>query len=291
MAQSNFDSELSNVTNAIEQLEESLKRSFVHSTPKTGVSKGKIIKRKSDSGVSNTLYPNEQSDNTVLVGTDLKGQNSTSHQINFEHAETLPLSYTPGTKQSKNDQSKKSVKIKEEKLAIDNGVKKEEKLLENDKNKPFNELARSKEIDKSKERNSNQGVKCKPATYDGLSSWIDFKSHFDMVAIINDWSEIQKGLYLAVSLRGPAQAILGDLPSELRSDYETLTSALEERFSLPSQTELYRVQFRERRKKASESLPEMGQSISRLANLAYPTAPRDVREIPSNGRLNAQCVA
>jgi arginine decarboxylase-like protein len=32
-----------------------------------------------------------------------------------------------------------------------------------------------------------------------------------MVAKVNNWSLEQKGLYLAVSLRGQAQAILGDL--------------------------------------------------------------------------------
>ena len=28
----------------------------------------------------------------------------------------------------------------------------------------------------------------KPATFDGTSSWIDYKSHFDMCADINSWS-------------------------------------------------------------------------------------------------------
>jgi hypothetical protein len=99
-----------------------------------------------------------------------------------------------------------------------------------------------------------------------------------MVAKVNNWSLEQKGLYLAVSLRGQAQAILGDLPHEDQSSYDILVNALEERFASPSLTELYRVQFRERKKKASESLPELGQVLRRLSNLAYPTAPRDVRE-------------
>ncbi|VDI69714.1 Hypothetical predicted protein [Mytilus galloprovincialis] len=77
---------------------------------------------------------------------------------------------------------------------------------------------------------------------------------------------------------GQAQAVLGDLPSEKRQNFSDLVSALEERFAPSSQTELYRVQFKERRQKASESLPELGQSIRRLSNLAYPTAPLDVRE-------------
>ena len=125
---------------------------------------------------------------------------------------------------------------------------------------------------------SKFAVKFKPATYDGSGSWLDYKSHFEMVSIVNDWNYTQKGLYLAVSLRGQAQAILGDLPPDMKSDYETLLCALEERFAPPSQTELYRAQFREKRQKSSETLPELGQAIRRLANLAYPTAPRDVRE-------------
>jgi hypothetical protein len=99
-----------------------------------------------------------------------------------------------------------------------------------------------------------------------------------MVAKVNNWPLEQKGLYLAVSLRGQAQAILGDLPHEDQSSYDILVNALEERFVPPSLTELYRVQFRERKKKASESLPELGQVLRRLSNLAYSTAPRDVRE-------------
>ncbi|CAG2223335.1 unnamed protein product [Mytilus edulis] len=54
--------------------------------------------------------------------------------------------------------------------------------------------------------------------------------------------------------------------------------SLEERFSPANQTELYRTQYRSRRQKASESLPELGSDIRRLANLSYPTAPNDVRE-------------
>ncbi|VDI07375.1 Hypothetical predicted protein [Mytilus galloprovincialis] len=41
---------------------------------------------------------------------------------------------------------------------------------------------------------------------------------------------------------------------------------------------LYRVQFKERRQKASETLPELGQSVRRLSNLAYPTAPLELRD-------------
>ena len=42
---------------------------------------------------------------------------------------------------------------------------------------------------------------------------------------------------------------------------------------------MYKTQLRERRQKATESLPELGQDVRRLTNLAYPMAPTDVREI------------
>jgi hypothetical protein len=42
--------------------------------------------------------------------------------------------------------------------------------------------------------------------------------------------------------------------------------------------ELYRVQIKERKQRASESLPELRQTIRRLVNKAYPTAPGEVRE-------------
>ncbi|CAG2234439.1 unnamed protein product [Mytilus edulis] len=91
-------------------------------------------------------------------------------------------------------------------------------------------------------------------------------------------STSDKGLYLAVALRGQAQGILGDLPIDKQQNYKALVNALEQRFAPPNQTELYRVQLTERRQKASESLPELGQSIRRLINQAYPTVPEDVRD-------------
>ena len=38
---------------------------------------------------------------------------------------------------------------------------------------------------------------------------IYYKSHFDAYEQINEWSQKKKRLYLAVSLRGQAQGVLG----------------------------------------------------------------------------------
>ncbi|CAG2225914.1 unnamed protein product [Mytilus edulis] len=79
-------------------------------------------------------------------------------------------------------------------------------------------------------------------------------------------------------LRGQAQGVLGNIPTDKRQDFKELVRSLEERFSPANQTELYRTQLRKRRQKAFESLPDLGQAITRLTNLAYPTAPNEVRE-------------
>ena len=66
-------------------------------------------------------------------------------------------------------------------------------------------------------------TKVKPATYDGASSWLDYKAQFDVCAQLNSWTENEKGLYLAVSLRGQAQGIIGNLGKS--NDYKELVKA------------------------------------------------------------------
>lgn len=141
--------------------------------------------------------------------------------------------------------------------------------LKSDVNRTLNETNRE-------ERDSKLTVK--PATYDGSSSWLDYKCHFEACASVNVWNEEKKGLFLALSIRGQAQAVLGDLPRDRGQHYETLVRYLQERFSPPNQTELYRVQLKKRRQRPLKTLSELGQAIRRLTNLAYPTAPGEVRE-------------
>ena len=70
------------------------------------------------------------------------------------------------------------------------------------------------------------GVKMKPATFDGSTSWLDYKTHFDMCVELNGWSIVQKGLYLAVSLRGHARGVVGNLPAEDINNFERPIKAL-----------------------------------------------------------------
>lgn len=58
----------------------------------------------------------------------------------------------------------------------------------------------------------------KATTYDASGSWLDYKTHFNTVGKLNEWTEEEKGLFLAASLRGQAQAVLGNLPVD-NTDY------------------------------------------------------------------------
>ena len=55
------------------------------------------------------------------------------------------------------------------------------------------------------------------------------------------WTETEKGLYLASSLRGLAQGVLGNQPRDDRQNYAKLVKALQDRFAPLNQTELYRL--------------------------------------------------
>ena len=133
------------------------------------------------------------------------------------------------------------------------------------------------ERDTSPQRQPKKKIDIKPASFDGTNSWKDYKSHFDACAKINNWSIEEKELFLAVSLRGQAQGVLGDLHEDTNRHYYVLVKALEERFA-----PLNRQSFIEcncaRGVKRRQSQLELGQAIRRLVNQAYPTAPGDVRE-------------
>ncbi|CAC5376490.1 unnamed protein product [Mytilus coruscus] len=120
--------------------------------------------------------------------------------------------------------------------------------------------------------------KKKPALYDGESNWEDYLVQFELIAAINKWSDIEKALELATSLRGTAQSILTDLRPEMRTNFIQLTAALASRFQPENQAEMYRAQMKSKIRGRTEQIPVLGQDIKRLVRLAYPSAPIEIKE-------------
>lgn len=87
----------------------------------------------------------------------------------------------------------------------------------------------------------------KPATYDGSGSWIDYKAQFEACIDSNSWNSRQKCLYLAASLHGQAQTVLGNMSTGSNGTYTELCDALESKFAPANQTELYRAMLRGKR--------------------------------------------
>ena len=117
-----------------------------------------------------------------------------------------------------------------------------------------------------------------PDRYDGASSWADYLTHFESVASINRWSELEKVGYLASHLRGLAQEAFADLSPEARKDYASVLEHFERRFGVASQVPLHRAQLSMRVRGRGESLEELGRSIRRLVLRSYPALPTSARE-------------
>ena len=66
-----------------------------------------------------------------------------------------------------------------------------------------------------------------------------------------------------------AQGVLGNLPDKDKKDFKCLSLALTERFSLESQTEVYRAQLKEREWKHGNYVAEFAQSILRCTTISY----------------------
>ena len=112
----------------------------------------------------------------------------------------------------------------------------------------------------------------RPTPYDGCTLWDAYKTQFDMLSELNGWSDAEKATYLAINLKGPALTVLTNLPEPQRRDYPSLTAALDARFGVAHQTELNRVQLRNRRRRREEGLPELAKDVECLTQLAYPGA-------------------
>lgn len=107
--------------------------------------------------------------------------------------------------------------------------------------------------------------------FDGKSvDWKDYIVHFEQAARWNHWTEREKAQQLSMSLRGAAQKLLGDLSEQDVNDYYALKTILSQRFNPRERVTAYRCEFRARKRKTSEGLPDFGYALRRLVRLAYP---------------------
>lgn len=98
------------------------------------------------------------------------------------------------------------------------------------------------------------------------------------MSLWNKWSESEKAAQLAMSLRGAAQRILGDLTRDQLTNDESLKSVLTQRFNPSERETAFRCEFRNRKRLSGETAADYGYSLKRLATRAFPTVPVSLRE-------------
>ena len=98
-----------------------------------------------------------------------------------------------------------------------------------------------------------------PDKFDGLKGDLkDWLIHFQACANYNCWTYEEMGLNMAIALKGNAQQVLGDLPYELRENYEAIKDALQRRFDPKERKTWRRNELRSRKKGRNETVAEYG---------------------------------
>ena len=121
-------------------------------------------------------------------------------------------------------------------------------------------------------------MEARPEKFDGRTSLKEYLVHFESCSQINGWEEGDMATWLAASLKpNVIMALSGDRRVNEMA-YEEMVSCLEKRFGPVQSPENYLNELKGRRRSAKESLKEFAQEIRRLASLAYPAFPPDLKD-------------
>lgn len=107
-----------------------------------------------------------------------------------------------------------------------------------------------------------------PEKYDGKKPWDNFILHFEACKDLNQWDNKEAASWLAASLTGDCVLALG--PDWSQYTYAELKHRLERILGPCNSQENYIIEFRSRKRRSGESLPELGQAMRRLVMQAYP---------------------
>ena len=128
----------------------------------------------------------------------------------------------------------------------------------------------------------------KAMKYDGKSGWLDYLRQFEIIAKLNGWTFEEMAMELATSLDGVARDVLTNLSMSECVDYEALKQALRLRFEPDGQHEVHENDLRNRKRKRTETIPELLQDVKRLVKRAYPSAnPETLQQISKSAFIAA----
>ncbi|XP_070180861.1 uncharacterized protein [Littorina saxatilis] len=107
--------------------------------------------------------------------------------------------------------------------------------------------------------------------FDGSTNVNSYLGKFKRVAKWNGWSYEEKGIQLRMCLKGKADSIVERVLKGMDGeDYESLKRVLTKCLTPVGAINMYRNEFKNRRKRRNEDIQEFGRSIQELAEKAYP---------------------
>ena len=117
-----------------------------------------------------------------------------------------------------------------------------------------------------------------PDEYTRDEHWLDWVTHFELCAKINDWEDKSKTAFLVVRLKRSWQQVYRGLPEATTKSYYDLKEALTKRFDTTKYTERYKSEFEFIKRGKDEGLHELANRVRRLVSLAYPNIEAKFRD-------------
>lgn len=114
------------------------------------------------------------------------------------------------------------------------------------------------------------GLPVKPEPYSGSEDWEEYISHFTLCSELGKWSEQERVLALAASLRGPARTFYISLSKEEKYNFTTLVRELGQRFGSSRQQSRWLSRLEGRKRKQDESIASLGDDLRQMSQRAHP---------------------
>jgi len=108
-----------------------------------------------------------------------------------------------------------------------------------------------------------------PEDFDGKQPLKDYLLHFERCLLINGWTEEEKAMFLAASLRGESRKLLSSLTESEGRQYAKIVERLQLSFGVEKQAELHQARLLNHRQFEGESLQLLATDIRSMVDLAY----------------------
>jgi len=114
--------------------------------------------------------------------------------------------------------------------------------------------------------------------YDGTGSFETFLAQFENCDLYNKWTNKEQLVYLRSSLEKDAGQVLWDYSAETTASLSRMIKVLKERFGEANQSDKYRFELKNRRRRPNETSRSLHSDIRRLTALALPDLEHRARE-------------